>query len=93
MLLEYIINQKYGQSKQNFSVKIINVSFMFQVENNHNQAAYVRRIKRNHILLVYILLKVFSRYFGLHINVYDCYTHTHTHKHLQLKQYCIKLNN
>ena len=66
MPLENIINQKYGQSRQNFTVTIINGSYMFQLQNNHNQAVYVRSIKGNHIPAVYILLYVFIiRYLGL----------------------------
>jgi hypothetical protein len=50
----------------NFTVAIINSSYMFQLHSSHHQAAYVRRIKGNFIPVVYILLKMVSgRYFGL----------------------------
>ena len=85
-----MINQKYGP-KQNFTVTFINGSYMFQLQNNHNQAVYVRSIKRNLIHVVYILLKVFSRrYLGL---TYKGIRFLHLHKHLQFNQYCIKLKN
>jgi len=50
----------------NFSVAIINGSYMFHIKISHHQALHVRSIKGNFIPVVYIELKMISgRYFGL----------------------------
>jgi hypothetical protein len=64
---------------------------MFQLQSSHHQAVYVRIIKRNHIPVVYIEIKMIKeRHLGI--------THKgiqllHTQKHLQHKRYFIQLNN
>ena len=58
--------QKYFPSMHNFSVAIINGSYMFQLHSSHHQAVYVRSIRGNFIPAAYIRLKLISgRYFGL----------------------------
>jgi len=44
----------------NFTVAIINGSYMFQLHSSNHQAVYVRSIKGNHIPVVYIKLKLIS---------------------------------
>jgi hypothetical protein len=64
--LEYIIEQKYILSMHNFTVAIINGRYIYQLQSSHNQAAYVRSIKGNHISVAYIRQKLISgRYLGL----------------------------
>jgi len=49
----------------NFTVAITNGSYIYQLQSSHNQAAYVRSIKGNHISVAYIRLKFISgRYLG-----------------------------
>jgi len=36
------------------TVAVINGSYMFQLQSSHYQTVYVRSIKGNHILVVYI---------------------------------------
>jgi hypothetical protein len=48
------------------TVAIINASYIYHLQSRHNQAAYVRIIKGNHISVAYIRLKLISgRYLGL----------------------------
>jgi len=50
----------------NFTVAIINGSYMFQLHSSHHQAVCVRSIRGNFIAVAYIRLKMISgRYFGL----------------------------
>jgi len=50
----------------NFTVAIINGSYIYQLQSSHNQAVYVRSIKENHISVAYKRLKLISgRYLGL----------------------------
>jgi len=50
----------------NFTVAIINGSYMFHLQSTQYQALYVRSIKGNFIPVVYIRLKMISvKYFGL----------------------------
>jgi len=50
----------------NFTVAIINGSYIFRLHSSHHQAVYVRSIKGNHIPVVYIELNMISgRYLGL----------------------------
>jgi hypothetical protein len=53
-------NKKCSLSMYNFTVVIINDSYMFQLHSSHHQAVYVRSIKGNHILSVHIKLKLVS---------------------------------
>jgi len=51
---------------RNFTVAIINGSYIFQLQSNHHQADYVGSIQGNHIPLVYKWLKITSgRYLSL----------------------------
>jgi hypothetical protein len=50
----------------NCTVAIINGRHMFQLQSSHHQAVFVRRIKGNHIPVVYIEFKMINgRYLGL----------------------------
>ena len=44
----------------NFTVAIINGSYIYQLQSSHNQAVYVRSIKGNHISVAYITLNLIS---------------------------------
>jgi len=58
--------QKYFPSMPNFTVAIINGSYMFQLHSCHHQAVRVRSIRGNFIAVDYISLKMISgRYLGL----------------------------
>jgi len=58
--------QKYFPSIHNFTVGIINGSYMFQLHSSHHQAVYVRSIRGNYIDVAYTRLKMISgRYLGL----------------------------
>jgi len=75
----------------NFTVAIINGSYMFQLHSSNQQAVYVRGIKPNHIPAVYIQLKMIcGRYLSI---TYNGMWLLHINKHLQYKKHCIKLNN
>jgi len=53
-------------SMQNFTVAIINGSYIYQLQSSHNQVVKMRSIKGNHIPVAYIRLKLISgRYLGL----------------------------
>ena len=50
----------------NFTVAIINGSYIYQLQSSHNQVVNMRSIKGNHIPVAYIRLKLISRrYLGL----------------------------
>jgi hypothetical protein len=44
----------------NFTVAIINSSYMFHLQSSYHQAVYVRSINGNFIAVVYIWLKMIS---------------------------------
>jgi len=49
----------------NFTVAIINGSYMYQGQSSYNKAVYLRSITGNFIPVAYIRLKLISgRYFG-----------------------------
>jgi len=53
----------------NFTVAIINGSYMFQLHSSHHQAVYVRSIREYFIAVDYVSLKMISgRYLGLTYN-------------------------
>jgi hypothetical protein len=50
----------------NFTVAIINGSYIYHLQSSHNEAVNVRSKKGNHLSVVYIRLKLISgRYLGL----------------------------
>jgi hypothetical protein len=46
--------EKYFPTMYNFTVAILNGSYMFQLQSSRHQVLYVRSIKGNHIPVIYI---------------------------------------
>jgi len=68
----------------NFTVKITNGSYMYQLHSSHQQDGYVSSITGNHIPAVYTQFKMYSRrYLSL---TYNCIQLLHINKHLQYKK-------
>ena len=75
----------------NFTVAIINGSYIYQLQSSHNQAVCVRSIKGNHIYVAYIRLNFISgRYLGF---TYKDTGMLQFKNRTQYKTYLIKLNN
>jgi len=75
----------------NFTVAIINSSYIYQLQSSHNQAVCVRSIKENYISVAYIRLNLISGgYLGF---TYEDIWMLQFKKHIQYKRYLIKLNN